>query len=271
MANELFKFSGSLAASYDQYLGPFLFEPYGKQMALRVARQSKASVLEIASGTGRVTRHLRDGLPQDTRLIASDLSPDMLQVAREKLKDKQGIEFIIADMQALPFAEESFDAVVCQFGIMFLPDKQKGFEEAYRVLAPGGKFFFSTWQRTEAVEILNIVYDRYVLPFFKDEDPSRFKIPYSMWNHPSLKELLRESHFEDIHIEDVRVNAVSPSAADIVAGCFRTHAIGKEVADRDPKAFETISQQIKEDIIKTFGDHPVECELTAVFGTGTKR
>ena len=124
MANEVFKFSGDRALNYDTYLGPFLFEPFGMEMASRVPATHINSVLELASGTGRVTRHLRSRLPSSVRLVASDLSPDMLEVAKSKLMNSDAVEVIVADMQNLPFESNVFDVVVCQFGIMFPPDKQ---------------------------------------------------------------------------------------------------------------------------------------------------
>src|SRR5579859_7196893 len=134
MANEVFKFGGDRALNYDTYLGPFLFEPFGEEMATRVPTANIDSVLEMASGTGRVTRHLRRRLPSSVKLVASDLSPDMLEVARGKLRNYDAVEVVVADMQDLPFESHVFDIVVCQFGIMFPPDKQKVFDEAYRVL-----------------------------------------------------------------------------------------------------------------------------------------
>jgi ubiquinone/menaquinone biosynthesis C-methylase UbiE len=270
MASEVFKFSGARSIYYDSLLGPFLFEPFGVEMAGRVPIANVQAVLEIASGTGRVTRHLRDRLPSSVRLVASDLSPDMLNVARSKFTDITPIEFMVADMQNLPFDPNSFDVVVCQYGIMFPPDKQKVFDEVYRVLKPGGVFLFSTWERTERVEIFKLIYNDTVIPFFEGEDTARFVVPFSLYDPSQLKKFLIQSAFSDPTIERVVLNGVGQSAFDLVQGFFVTHAVGQEVADRDPAVFEKMAKDMETKIIKKFNDKPVVCGLASYFGSGVK-
>lgn len=268
MSNEIFKFSGARAYNYDNYLGPFLFEPFGKEMASRVPVTNIDSVLELASGTGRVTRHLRERLPSSVKLVASDLSPDMLEVNKSKFTNSDAVEFVVADMQNLPFESNRFDVVVCQFGMMFPSDKQKAFDEAYRVLKPGGLFLFSTWDKTDRVEIFKLVYD-HILPFFAGEDPNRFMVPYSLHDADQLKNFLNTSHFSDPKVERVVLMGVGNTAGDLVKGFFTTHSMGQEVADRDAAAFEAIAHRMEKNIIARFSDKPV-CELAAFFGSGVK-
>ena len=117
---------------------PLLFEDYAADLAQQLAVPSGGAVLELACGTGVVTKHLRSALPASTRLVATDLNPGMLETAQRMLRGVTGIEFQIADGTDLPFDDASFDAVVCQFGVMFFPDKARGFSEAARVLKPSG-------------------------------------------------------------------------------------------------------------------------------------
>jgi len=270
MANDVFKFGGERALNYDTYLGPFLFEPYGQEMAARVPVSGIHAVLELASGTGRVTRHLRERLPAAVKLVASDLSPDMLEVAKRKLPKSDSTEVVVADMQNLPFASNAFDVVVCQFGIMFPPDKQKVFEEAHRVLKPGGVFLFSTWEKTDDVGILKLVYNDHVLPFFAGEDSARFLVPFSLHNPKQLTSYLQAAHFVDPTVERVSLKGAGSSAADLVKGFFTTHSMGQEVADRDPKEFDAMARRMEQAIRERFGDRPVVCELFAYFGAGVK-
>jgi ubiquinone/menaquinone biosynthesis C-methylase UbiE len=270
MSSEVFKFTGTRSSHYDNYLGPFLFEPYGKEMAARVPLTNANAVLEIASGTGRATRHLRQRLPASARLVASDLSPDMLEVAKSKFKSSDAIEFMMADMQNLPFESNTFDVVVCQFGIMFPPDKQKAFDEVHRVLKSGGVFLFSTWEQTERVEIFKLIFNDHVLPFFTGENPARFLVPFSLYDPEVLKAFLLKSNFTKIDVDRVVLKGVGESASDLVKGFFVTHAIGQEVADRDRQAFESISQEMEEAIIRKFSNNPVVCNLAAYFFSGVK-
>ncbi len=138
------RFTGSIPANYDKYLGPVFFEPYALDAAARLPKTAKR-VLEVACGTGIVTRRLREAMRPDAHFTATDLSPAMVEYARSRMPGAAGVEFRPADAMALPFPDASFDALVCQFGVMFVPDKAVAFAEMRRVLAPGGTLIFSVW------------------------------------------------------------------------------------------------------------------------------
>ena len=133
------QYSATAAQHYEKYSGPVFFEPYALEVANRIDPSAVKIALEIACGTGRVTRHVRKVISPEAKLIATDLSPDMLQVAKEELQGLP-IEWKVADAQELPFEINSIDLIVCCFGYMFVPDKLKAFSEVHRVLKPGGQF-----------------------------------------------------------------------------------------------------------------------------------
>src|SRR5437016_694402 len=140
------KFAGSIPEFYDRHLGPFLFEPWAAELARRLdpAGGDAPRVLELAAGTGILTRELRMRLPSAARIVATDLNDGMLDIARSRLADLSGIEYRQADATSLPFEAGSFDAVVCQFGVMFFPDKPAAMAEAFRALRPGGQLLFNS-------------------------------------------------------------------------------------------------------------------------------
>src|SRR5689334_15821321 len=122
---------------------PLIFEPYARDLAARLAKINPRAVLETAAGTGVVTRALAAALPAETRLRVTDLNQPMLDQAKRRQPAGRPIEWRQADALALPFEDRSFDAMACQFGAMFFPDKVQGYREARRVLKPGGHFFFN--------------------------------------------------------------------------------------------------------------------------------
>src|SRR5688572_11485060 len=140
--------SGQAATHYDQFFGPLYFEPYAIEVAKRIDPAGVGVALEIAAGTGRVTRHIRQRISPKATLIASDISGEMLAVAKKKLGHLD-IDWQNIDAQQLPFSDNSIDLVICCFGYMFVPDKPTAFAEAYRVLRPGGHFLFTTWDKLE--------------------------------------------------------------------------------------------------------------------------
>jgi ubiquinone/menaquinone biosynthesis C-methylase UbiE len=123
MSDRAADFTGSIPTFYDQGLGPIFFADFADDIARRVAGSAPTRVLELAAGTGIVTRRLRDLLPVEAQLTATDLNPPMLQVARGKFCPDEKVDFEPADATALPFPDASFDVVVCQFGVMFFPDR----------------------------------------------------------------------------------------------------------------------------------------------------
>lgn len=138
MTGEATEYVGSIPQQYERNLGPLLFTEYAADIADRVAALNPRRVLETAAGTGSVTRALRDALPAAASLTATDLNAPMLDVAVTKFRPGEAVEFRTADAMALPFGDASFDAIVCQFGVMFYPDKDQSYREVFRVLAPGG-------------------------------------------------------------------------------------------------------------------------------------
>jgi len=144
-------FAGSIPEVYEKYLVPLIFEPYALDLAARLAALSLTNLLELAAGTGVVTRRLALELPEGVTLTATDLNQSMLDVAAST-GTHRAVTWSQADALQLPFANATFDAVVCQFGAMFFPDKPRAFAEARRVLRPGGVFLFNVWDRIEENE-----------------------------------------------------------------------------------------------------------------------
>ena len=149
-------FSGSIPKLYETYLVPLIFEPYAADLANRLASRSLTRVLEIAAGTGVVTRALASVLRHDVSIVATDLNQSMLDQA-SALGTKRPVEWRQADAMQLPFQDGTFDAVVCQFGVMFFPEKSKAFSEARRVLRSGGVFIFNVWDRITENEFASVV------------------------------------------------------------------------------------------------------------------
>src|SRR5712692_8864275 len=149
-------FAGSIPKAYETYLVPLLFEPYAADLVNRLASRSLTRVLEIAAGTGVVTRALASVLPERASIVATDLNQSMLDQA-SALGTKRPVEWRQADGMRLPFQDGTFDAVVCQFGVMFFPEKSKAFSEARRVLRSGGVFAFNVWDRIKENEFADAV------------------------------------------------------------------------------------------------------------------
>lgn len=269
MKKEVATFSGMVPALYDQYLGPLLFEPYAADIAMRLKENNIQRVLEIACGTGRVTNHLRKGIPASAELIATDLNPGMLEVAKEALKETN-VEFRIADAQALPFDDESFDLIVCQFGFMFVPDKATAFKEVFRVLKKGGRLLFNTWDSIENNPLSNTV-KNIIASFFAPRDsPDFYKVPFSMFKKQELKRLMEDAGLNNVTIELVTKEGITPTAADGAKGLVLGTPAFMEISAMDTSAPEKIVALAEKEIARLYGDNPCKSELNAWICEGWK-
>jgi len=252
---------------YDRYSVPIYFEPYALDLFNRIDPAPLKSVLEIACGTGAVTRYLRKTLLPETKLVASDLSSDMLEYAKKKLQNEK-IEWVIADACQLPFADDSFDLVVCQFGYMFAPDKPKAFREAYRVLRVGGSLLIATWDSIEFNEATQIVRGTFIKMF--GGLPPESLLPFSMNDDHELKLLFEASGFKDISVEHVLKNAVAASAMDAATSAGRAGLMYNEIMKRNPSGLQKFIDTLFTEFKEEFGESPMIAQMQAVVCRGWK-
>ena len=243
-------FAGTIPANYEKYLGPFLFEPYALDLVSRLQDKKYNDILEIACGTGRVTKHLASSVKHNT-LTATDLNPDMISIAKEKVSDTS-IKWMPADAMELPFADNSFDLIVIQFGVMFFPDKQKGINEAYRVLKSGGKLIFNTWDRTENVPA--IYEGRNVIESYFEGDPPKFySVPFSMYDEKELRELPTNAGFKEVEVSLIKKEGHAPSSADLAIGIVEGNPIYLAITERDPSLVNKIKDHVSKVLTEKYG------------------
>ncbi|MBT2133313.1 methyltransferase domain-containing protein [Croceibacterium sp. LX-88] len=252
-------FAGSIPTIYDRYLKPLLFGPYAADIAERIAALDPRTILETAAGTGLVTEVLSERLPK-AQLMVTDLNEPMLALAAAKIEGPQ-VQFVQADAQSLPFEEGSFEAVVCQFGAMFFPDRVAAYREARRVLTPDGHFVFNVWDRIEANPATQVAADA-VCGLFRSDPPRFFhRIPFGYHDAHRVKEDLAAAGFQDITWQTVRTigRAESPMAAAI--GLCQGTPLRNEIEARGDLPLAT---QIAADaLLERFGSGPVEATMSA--------
>ena len=254
-------FTGSIPSNYDHYLGPLFFEDYAIDVCSRVNRSAKR-VLELCCGTGRVTNHLRKVLDPRAELIASDISEDMLAVARKKLKG-ENIDWRIIDAQQIPLEANSCDVVVCCFGYMLVPDKQKAFSEALRVLRPGGTLLMSTWDKLENNDASN-VFRRTVKEYFGDSLPETYKLPFSMHDPEAIKEQLLAAGFSKVSIESVEKVSPGVSAKEVAHGLVHGGSLYNEIMKKNPSWVKEISDAVERELTVKYGSSPMLAPMSAL-------
>ncbi|HEY4063979.1 MAG TPA: class I SAM-dependent methyltransferase [Puia sp.] len=254
-------FAGSIPATYQRYLGPYIFEPYAADLAARLDPSGIKTVLEIACGTGSVTAHLRKRLGEDARLVATDLNPDMLAIAKRTVPDP-GIEWELADAQTLAFDDNYFDRVVCQFGLMFVPDRARAMTEIYRVLKPGGQLLMNTWDKLENNPAFYMA-DRLVAQYFPAEPPLFFHLPFSMHDEKELASLVGDAGFTDCRISLVKKEGVSASAAGTATGILEGTPIYTTINQRNPGFLPLLKKNLETELAARFGAAPMVSPMQA--------
>ena len=256
-------FAGSIPELYDRYLGPLIFAPYAADLAARLSDfMGAAHVLETAAGTGIVTRALDKAMPASVSIVATDLNQAMLDHGAKQLASTR-VAWRQADAAALPFPDAHFDAVVCQFGAMFFPDKVKAFGEARRVLKEGGRFVFNVWARIEENEFPHVVMGTLARVF--PDDPPKFmeRTPHGYHDTKRIVEDLRRAGFARLDIETVAKMSDAPSAREPAIGFCQGTPMRGEIEARDKTRLGEATDAAEQALVARFGKGPISGKISA--------
>ena len=262
-------FSGSIPKIYESYLVPLIFEPYAEDLATRAAARlapsavegSPKRILEIAAGTGVVTRAMVGALPRTVEIVATDLNPAMLEQAAAHTLPRP-VSFQQADAMGLPFDDQTFDVVVIQFGVMFFPDKPKALSEARRVLRPGGALIFSVWDRIEENAFAAVI--QAALGEFFPGDPPMFlqRAPYGYFDHAAIASDVAAGGFATTpEIVTVSASSRASSASDVAVGYCHGSPLRAEIEARG--ALEHATDAAEKAIEQRFGGAAIEGKMQA--------
>lgn len=256
-------FAGSVPAIYESHLVPLIFESYAADLARRVALRPASRVLEVAAGTGVVTRRLAAVLPASVSILATDLNQPMLDLA-STIGTQRPVQWQQADAMALPFENGVFDVVVCQFGVMFFPEKSKAYSEARRVLKPDGMFIFNVWDRIEENDFAHTVMTALGSVF--PEDPLRFvaRTPHGYHDIAAIGRDLRDGGFLNApQIETVAARSRAASPRDPAVAYCQGTPLRYEIEARDKLRLSEVTEIAEMAIRREFGIGPIDGRIQA--------
>ena len=257
-------FSGSIAQLYEQYLVPLIFDPYARDLSNRLAALQPSAVLEIAAGTGAVTRHMAAQLPDDVSIVATDLNQPMIDHAMS-IGTSRSVTWLQADAMHLPFGDGTFDAVVCQFGAMFFPDKAAAFAEARRVLRPGGTFLFNVWDRIEDNEFAECVTQAMAGLF--PADPPRFlaRLPHGYYDQVAIATALSHGGFTGTNVFATVTEQSRAESPWLVAMAYcQGTPLRNEIESRDASVLAEATDLAAAAIGRRFGVGQVTGKIQAI-------
>lgn len=264
-------FGGSIPALYDRYLGPLIFEAYAIDLAHRCSDLGATELLETAAGTGVVTRELDRLLPDSAAIVATDLSKAMLAFAATRAHPESSrITWQQADALALPFESSRFDAVVCQFAVMFFPRKVDAYREALRVLKPGGQFIFNVWDRIETNEFAEVT-SATVASCFADDPPDFLaRVPHGYHDTRRVANDLVSAGFSDVAVETIERRSLAESPSHPAIGYCQGTPLRSEIEARDSSRLMEVTDAVTAAISARFGTGRVDGRIRAHVITATR-
>jgi ubiquinone/menaquinone biosynthesis C-methylase UbiE len=253
-------FTGSLPDIYETRLVPLVFKPFAVDLSERIARKSPQRILELAAGTGALTRELLERLPR-AEIVATDVSQAMLDGAGRQIKN-DNVRFDVCDASALSYGDNGFDAVVAQFGVMFFPDKPGAYKHVHRVLAEKGTFTFNVWNIIQKNPMANVIAKAFRAaagqPSFLE------RVPFGYVDQQNIASQLREAGFHEVDAETIAKTAKAPSPAGVLEAFVSGTPFGDDFAHLGRDKGAQVREAIFEALVDAFGDGEFENVMSAV-------
>lgn len=256
------KFLDSIPQAYQEYMAPLIFDPYAADMAERALAHSPTAILEIAAGTGVLTRKIALNLKPNARFTVTDLNLPMLRIAQKNIQDDR-ITWQLCDALSLPFEDHKFDAVVCEFGAMFFPDHVKAYKETNRVLRQNGRFYFSVWDKISENDFAYAV--ELALEKYFPNNPPKFmsRTPHGYFDQEMIHNELDTSGFSEIEFETLTFTSKAPAAKFVAAAFCTGTPLRSEIESRIPGGLEKATAYVTDVLVELYGSGPLESKMRA--------
>src|SRR2546430_4188108 len=186
----------------------------------------------------------------------------MFRQAAAKFGKGERIRWLEADACDLPFDDRKFDVVVCQFGIMFVPDKALAAREAYRVLKRDGVFLFNVWDAMKHNELGELAH-RTIASYFKKDPPTFYQVPFSYHNRTEIRRVLKQAGFREIKTEVIAKIGQAKRAEDVARGLVEGNPVAVTIAKRDPSLLPVITDAVTAAITRRFGKQKIHAPMRA--------
>ena len=263
-------FTGSIPQLYNQLMVPMLFDAYAADMADQLQTLDPTDILETAAGSGALTRAISARLPATARITATDLNQPMLDLAITLSAHDPRITYQQCDATSLPFPQASFDAVICQFGVMFFPDKPMAFAEASRVLRKGGTFLFNVWDRIATNDFVATATDALADRFPENPPVFMARVPHGVFDTQLLTAQLDTAGFASVTVKTVDHISTAATPMDAAMAYCQGTPLRAEILARDPDGLGPTTMAVAAALEARFGPGPIKGKIRAFVLTAVK-
>ena len=233
--------SKSPAEIYEQHMVPAIFAAWVPALVELLSLQRGHHVLDVACGTGLVARHVTRQVGPEGRVVGLDVHPNMLAMARRMAPE---IEWREGNAIELPFSEQEFDAVVCQQGLQFFPNKPQALREMHRVLTPEGRLALALWCTIETSPGHHALAQGLARHVSTDAATLMYNV-FGLGEAETISALLEEAGFREIHIRQEERMARFPSQDDFTKVMVMGSVLGRTGVKVSDDALKALSDHVK--------------------------
>ncbi len=254
----------SVPKAYDEFFVPRLFEPWAKLLLDKVNLQPGEAVLDVATGPGTVARLAAVRLGSRGRIVATDIAVPMLDIARAKPVVAGAAQIKYVESPAAPLAAPSgtFDAVLCQQGLQFFPDRPAALREMHRVLNPNGRAAIAVWAQLERNQIF-AAYHVALRATVPAELASLMVAPFSWPSGSALKDAVEEAGFREVRLLTPTLPMVLEGGLDQAIRSFSATAVSPGVAALPQNVQEAFFARVRREMAPLESDGKVIGEMTS--------
>lgn len=227
--------------AYDRIVA-HVFEPWARDTVDRLAPKEGSTVLDIACGPGTVTLLLADAVGPTGRVFATDISPAMLAIGRSKPASGAPIEWIESPAAPLAIESDSVDAISCQQGLQFFPDKAGALKEMRRALVPGGRAVVSTWTHVEDQDFWGALHAS-IEKAWSEELAEKYKGPFSLTGEAAA-DLANEAGFQNVTLERVTLPVRLEGGAPVLVESLLAAGIAADFAKLDDEGHARLLDEV---------------------------
>jgi ubiquinone/menaquinone biosynthesis C-methylase UbiE len=243
--------SGTRGEIYEKHMVPAIFGLWAPDLVDSARVRPGERVLDVACGTGVVTRVIAERVGPGGRVVGLDSNPDMLAAARTA-PSQSNIDWLVENAMSMSLLDQAFDAVVCQQGFQFFPDKVAALQEMRRVLVPGGRLALSVWRSVDQSPAFRILRDHLARRLGPEKAALR---PFGLPDGQAIGAMISSAGFRDVKVRaEVKISRFQSPQHMVLSIAGGAPTMFGALVEQGPDEIEAVALEIAEATRTYFDD-----------------